>query len=310
MKHPTKKFQQKNGIQDTEFCGQPALVSSLMGGGIEILLDNQTHRAIASASLAVRLAIGDIVGVEMENNTWRIQSIAPRKNELKRLRGESNSRHARKEHIIAANIDTAIIVAPVAHPDFDAALTDRYIAICRASNIEPVLCLHKCDLTDARDESLEWYTRMDIRIIETSLRSGAGLDALRHALIGKTAVFVGKSGAGKSSLIKYMMPDVAIETQDFDERTGQGRHTTTRSTIYRWERDSYVIDTPGVRMLDVSHLSYDEALAAFPEIEERIHLCAYRDCQHDTEPDCAIKNALTHGDISPTRWQHFLDLLG
>ncbi len=281
------------------------LISSVYGGAVAVLTENEVVSAIGSSSVMDGLVVGDRIPLDLIGEPARIMSVEPRRTELARTRSEGGSRHHKQRQVIAANVDTAVIVATATRPDFDLELVDRYIILCRAAEIEPVLCLNKVDLTDVRHPILEVYRTQGLTVFETSPKTGHGLDDLRKAIRGKMAILLGKSGVGKSSLVNALMPHANVKTQTISERTQQGQHTTTRSDIHVWETGSFLIDTPGIRLLDVSHLDEDDVGRGFPDILHLAQNCRFADCRHKTEPGCAVKKALEDGILADYRWESY-----
>ena len=210
---------------------------------------------------------------------------------------------------MAANVDTAVIVATATQPDFEPELVDRYIILCHSAVIEPIVCLNKIDLTKKRHPALELYHQQGLTVIETSPKTGFGLDDLRDTIRGKMAILLGKSGAGKSTLINALLPHANVETQELSKRAQQGQHTTTRSDIHVWEPGSFLIDTPGIRTLDVSHLDEDDVALGFPDILLLAQNCRFTDCRHETEPSCAVRAAEEAGTLPKWRWKSYARIL-
>jgi ribosome biogenesis GTPase len=286
----------------------PGVIASVYGGAVAVLVESETVSAIGPSSLTDGLVVGDKVTVDVAGEPARIMSVEPRQTELARMHGESGSRHRKQRRVMAANIDTAVIVVTAAEPAFEPELADRYITLCRAAGIEPVVCLNKADLTEARHPALDLYRHQGLPVIETSPKTGLGLDHLREAIRGKMAILLGKSGAGKSSLINALIPHANVETQALSERAQQGQHTTTRSDIHSWEPGSFLIDTPGIRTLDVSHLDEDDVSLGFPDVLALAQTCRFADCRHETEPGCAVRTALETETLPSWRWESYQNI--
>ncbi len=257
------------------------------------------------------VAIGDRVVVTAHGaGTHRVQQVLERRTTLSR----PDPHNPRLERVIAANIDVAVHVASVVEPPLRPALIDRYLIAIDRGGAEAVVCVNKIDLlpdpTDRRQEleRLDSYRRLALRILPTSAATGEGLDALRTLLAGKTAVFVGHSGVGKSSLLNALGPDLDAATAQTDSR-GKGRHTTTRSSLYRLEGGIRIIDTPGIREFGLWQLSTQELRAYFPDFEEHAVRCRFNDCSHSHEPDCAVREAVESGDVPGARYETYLRIL-
>jgi ribosome biogenesis GTPase len=216
-----------------------------------------------------------------------------------------------EEHVLSANVDIGIITVAVQDPEFHQRFIDRYLAILQAGNVSPLICLTKIDLTDVRPEILAFYQQIHIPIIRTSFLRTEGIEELKDALRGKTAVFLGQSGVGKSTLMNALIPGTNIATGEVSEKTGKGRHTTTGSSLLKWDTNSYIIDTPGIRSLGIEQLPKKEIRFLFPEFETLATPCRFSDCIHMNEPGCAIKQALEQKDpaINPFRYESYLKMM-
>jgi len=258
--------------------------------------------------LQKELVVGDHVMLIEKNNEVRITSRLKRQNTLMRLKGKQ--RRPRKQ-VIAANIDLAVIVAAKQKPRFHPGLIDRYLILSRYGGVEPLICLNKADLDgDPEDlELLAWYQEhLSVPVVFTSAKENAGIDSLREVLHDKTAVLVGNSGAGKTSLVNALMPHLDLKIGDVD-RFGDGRHTTTCSGLFQWEEGSAIIDTPGIRSLEVSIIPKDALRLGFPEFEEHLVRCTFSNCSHDHEPECGVFQAVEQGIISASRYESYLSIL-
>lgn len=213
---------------------------------------------------------------------------------------------------IAANIDLAVIVVSAKEPPLHPKFIDRYLMILENSGIDSIICLNKCDLkTDEEEKILEIYRHLGIKVIETSTYKNIGISALKECLLGKQAIFVGNSGVGKSSLTNALMDDVDIKTGHVGEKSKRGRHTTTTSKYYVWANSSSIIDTPGIRSLDISDFSASEIQDYFSEFSNWRNGCKYKNCLHYQEPidDCMIKRACQSGLIDKSRYESYLRII-
>lgn len=308
------KKAQKKGVLKPVLTPNPselmptALVASVYGGAASILINGECKEATAPVSLLTQLTVGDRVSVDPSTNPIRILSIQPRRTELARTKGEGGSRHHKQKLIIAANVDIAIIVATATNPAFEPELVDRYLILCRSANIEPIICLNKVDLTNERHPALAWYRSQGIPVIETSPKTNQGITELQDLIRGKTAILLGKSGVGKSSLTNILVPKANIKTQELTAIAQQGQHTTTRSNIHTWAPDSFIIDTPGIRTLDIEHVDEDDIALGFPDIFSLGQNCHFSNCQHQQEPDCAVQTAIKEGQLPLWRWGSYQNI--
>lgn len=228
----------------------------------------------------------------------------PRHSELKRPDNYG------KLKVVAANIDNVVVVfAPLPLPS--SMLLDRYLAACEAGGLPPMLLLNKCDLAGepgfAEAERLAaLYERVGYRVLRCSSKQAHGFDALTDALAGRTSVFVGQSGVGKSSLVNTLLPQAALATQDVSEVSGLGQHTTTTARLFHLPGGGDLIDSPGVREYQLWHVSAEDLEEAFIDFRPWRGQCRFRDCRHLREPGCALRQAVGRGELSGERLDNFL----
>ena len=256
---------------------------------------------------------GDKVDVEKSDDTYIINHLLKRTSILSRIKKDStrlNDVGLTKN--IASNIDLAVIVVAAQEPPLHPKFIDRYLMILQNSNIPAVICLNKCDLkTDEDEKILDTYRNLGIDVVETSTYGNIGIDNLKSRLINKQAIFVGNSGVGKSSLTNAIMGDNEIKTSHVSDKSKRGRHTTTTSKYYVWEENSSIIDTPGIRSLDVSSFNPIEIQDYFPEFEGWRDKCKYSDCIHFNEPydSCIVKQGVASGLINAERYESYLRIM-
>ncbi len=232
-----------------------------------------------------------------------IESVEPRRGQLCRRAGKRNQ-------IIVANVDQAFIVGSAAQPDPKPRLIDRYIVAALAGEIVPVVCMNKIDLDDegAAREILERYQQLGYTTLCTSAQTGEGIDTLRTLLKDKESVIAGQSGVGKSSLLNAVQPGLQLRTGEVIHKYDKGRHTTTTACLIRLQVGGYVVDTPGIRSLDLSAVPRNEFEAHFVEFLPFIPDCKFPDCTHTHETRCAVKDAVERGDIHPDRYDSYVRL--
>jgi ribosome biogenesis GTPase / thiamine phosphate phosphatase len=218
---------------------------------------------------------------------------------------------------VAANIDQILIVfavEPAPHPN----LIDRYLVAAEATGIAPALVLNKIDLLpeDGGElgELLARYEALGYPVVTTTTAREAGLDALLECLAGRTSVFVGQSGVGKSSLIDRLLPDESLRIGALSKDSRKGTHTTTTARLYRLPAadDAELIDSPGIREFGLIHLDEQQVTEGFIEFRDYLGHCRFRDCRHRQEPGCALLEAVERGDIHPERfasYRHIVDSL-
>jgi len=293
----------------------PGLVVWGSQGGFQVetaagVVSCQLRRKLMHQNFRERtpVAVGDEVRIELgQDGQGVIVARAPRRSVLSR----TTVGKAGVEQVIAANVDQLLIVFSADQPEFRERLVDRYFVAAHKGNLEPVLCITKIDLVDPEVfyKRLQVYENLGYRIVITSIAMPYGLDELRAALNGKTSVLSGPSGAGKSSLLNAIQPTLALRIGDISKKTGKGGHTTTSARIYSLDFGGRVVDTPGLRELQVWDLLPEEVAECFIEFKPLLGQCKFRSCKHETEPGCAIRLAVESGAIAPTRYESYLRLI-
>lgn len=217
--------------------------------------------------------------------------------------------NGKSEQLLAANIDTAFVLAGL-DGDFNPRRIERYLAVIRESGVEPVVLLTKADLCEEPESRLREAEASSpgVPVHAVSALDGAGLDTLNGYLqAGRTLAFLGSSGVGKSTLLNYLLGSEVQRIQEVREDDSRGRHTTTHRELFLLPGGGMVIDTPGMRELQLWHA--DDGLAeAFRDIEALAAHCRFADCQHQHEPGCRIREARSDGTIDPRRYEHYLKL--
>lgn len=235
-----------------------------------------------------------------------VTAIEPRSTVLKRPDPYGNLKP------VAANVNQMVIVfAPLPTPS--SVLLDRYLVAAELSGITPLLVLNKADLLDAdgtrlMQQLIGLYQPLGYPVLTASAADARGLDALRSALVGKTSVFVGQSGVGKSSLINALMPDAALATADISSQSGLGQHTTVTAQLLPFPDGGDLIDSPGVREFGLWHISEEELLRGYIELAELAGACRFRNCSHRHEPGCALHAAAAEGRVSAQRLDNFFHI--
>ncbi len=216
----------------------------------------------------------------------------------------------RREHVLVANIDQLVIVMSLVEPDLKPHLIDRYIAAAYKGELNPILCLNKADLTDSVELQplIGAYSQMGIPTVLTSAKTGQGVPRLREMLTGRATVFSGQSGVGKSSLLNAIQPELALRVKTVSEVNQKGRHTTTTAELIRLDFGGWVVDTPGVRQLQLWDTRAEEVEGYFPDFRPFVPLCGFPDCTHIHETKCAIRTALAKRLLSDRRYQSYLGL--
>jgi len=237
------------------------------------------------------------------NGEGMIERIEPRHGVLTRA-------SRRREHVLVANVDQLIIVMSLVEPDLKPHLIDRYLAIAQQGELAPILCLNKSDLVEHANLQplIGAYSQLGIQTLLTSAVTGEGVDRLREMLKGRATVFSGQSGVGKSSLLNAIQPDLSLRVRSVSESTQKGRHTTTTAELIKLDFGGWVVDTPGVRQLQLWDTIPDEVEGFFPEFRPFVALCAFPDCTHTHEGGCAVKKAVERRQISARRYHSYMGI--
>ena len=260
------------------------------------------------------VAVGDNVEIEVkEDGTAFIRSILPRRNYI--IRRASNL--SREFQILAANLDMAVLVVTLINPETSTVFIDRFLATAEAYSVPVTIVFNKIDLlAEPEDRELleaviYLYRSIGYTVVPMSVITGEGLDLLRNELQGKTALFSGNSGVGKSSIINLLVPDAKLKVGDISEVHHTGMHTTTFSEMLDIPGDNagHIIDTPGVKGFGTIDFEKSEVAHFFPEIFKVSKECKYNNCTHTHEPGCAVRDAVEQNHISQSRYNSYLSIM-
>ncbi len=258
------------------------------------------------------VAIGDVVRfAEAGENRGLITEILPRRNKLSRPATTPGQRLF--EQVIVANVDQVVMVVSAASPTPKWGLLDRCLVAAEAAGLPGLICVTKTDLAGYIGElesTLSEYRRIGYQVQLLSLITGEGLDETRESLRDRVSVLVGKSGVGKTSLLNTIQPGLGLRIKAVSHgKQGKGMHTTTRLEMFRLDGGGAVVDTPGIREFGLWNVDEEDLALYFPEMRPLVGKCKFGlDCHHDEEPGCAIRKAVTRGEISPYRYQSYLKL--
>ena len=249
------------------------------------------------------ITIGDFVNVDTNDlENIRIEEILPRKNALSRF-------IEKKEVLLAANIDQVVIVISVKEPDFISTLIDRYITVAEISNIPVLICINKIDLLGDLAEIQEecgYYENCGYRVVYTSIIGNSGMETLKDLLKGKDSLFTGHSGTGKSSILNAIEPSLNLKTRVVSAHN-KGTHTTTNSSMIPWSFGGYLVDTPGIKTIGLHHSDLTYLPSCFPGFKKYYRNCAFSDCSHTHEENCAVKE-LIDVSIPEKRYNSYIKL--
>jgi ribosome biogenesis GTPase len=255
----------------------------------------------------VPFVVGDRVRVRCEGEEGVVEEVLPRSSRF----AKPSSRDGRAQ-ILAANVDLLVIVAALASPPLRTGAIDRFLVVAEREGITPLIVLNKLDLGEREkaEQVAESYRALGYEVILSSVTTGEGIPEIRARLEGHLALFVGHSGVGKSSLLNRLDERLGLRVADVSEKHQKGRHTTTNVVLHGLGPDTYVVDSPGVREIQVPDMPGSAELGLyFPEIRKRLPNCRYPDCTHSHEPDCAVKAAVDEGSISRDRYESYLRIL-
>lgn len=265
------------------------------------------------------VAVGDKVRFEADaesadgvilTNPALITEILDRKNYVVR----KSTNLSRQSHVIAANIDMAFAVVTLYFPEVKLPFLDRMLVTCEVYGVPVTIVMNKVDLY--REEAPEFtqnfidiYTKAGYKVVQTSAKTGKGIDELREICRDKVCLFSGESGVGKSSLIKALDPSLDPKVGKISVAHLQGKHTTSLYEMYRLASGGTVIDTPGLRGFGLVNLEKEEIARYFPEMLKAAENCRFTPCTHTHEPGCAVKEAVENGEISPERYTSYLGMI-
>jgi ribosome biogenesis GTPase len=282
----------------------PARVATQHRGGFELLTEDGEPVGVPAGALAELPAVGDWVAASAVPGEDKsvIEAVLPRRTAFTRTEPSSDARE-----VVAANVDTVFVTTAVGR-DFSARRLERYLAAAHESGADPVVLVNKAD-ADGADAALEEARAAapGVPVHLISAKRGDGLEQLDGYLApGRTVALLGSSGVGKSTLANRLVGEELLATGEVrsDEL---GRHTTTRRQLVRLPRGGLLLDTPGLRELQLAGADLDET---FPEIAALVPECRFRDCSHTHEPGCAVRAAVEAGDIPRERYESYLKLAG
>ena len=292
-----------------------ATVVRATGSWYDVLHDGETVRCRIRGRLRLKgvrstnpVVVGDEVACEAdEGGDYVIADILPRRNYV--IRRASNL--SKESHIIAANVDQALLMASLRSPETPTEFVDRFLVTCEAYKVPVTILLSKLDLQDAEAvaEFRAVYEGAGYRVLEVSVREGRGVEEVRELLAGRTTLVSGNSGVGKSTLIQAIDPSLDIRTGEISESHHKGRHTTTFSTMYPLAEGGAVIDTPGIKGFGLLDIDDAELWHYFPEMMRVAPGCRFYNCTHTHEPGCAVVEAVKAGEIAWSRYESYLKIL-
>ena len=240
----------------------------------------------------IKPLVGDFVEYQISGSEGYIMKIMPRKNALVRP--------------TIANVDQALIVCSCKEPDFSSVLLDKFLLVIEHHQIEPIIIFSKFDLADEKmiSQYYDDYQKAGYRVFKTSSTSNYGIEEIKSIFKDKVTVFTGQSGVGKSSLLNALDVNLNLETNVISKSLGRGKHTTRHVELIKMY-GGYLGDTPGFSSLELT-ITPQEAAVAYHDFRQLSQSCKFRGCLHDSEPHCAVKQAVADGLITQERYEHYL----
>lgn len=266
---------------------------------------------LVKSSVTNPVAVGDNVDFTVaDDGRGMIDTIHDRKNYIPRKATRSN----KKLQILVANIDRAWVVQSIRQPNLKRGFIDRFLVACEAYEIPSGIIINKIDLAnDGAQRELaavtETYREIGYPVLHTTIHDKASVDNLWKELRGKTSVFVGHSGVGKTSLINVLDPSLELTVGDISSYSEKGTHTTTYARLLSLDDQSYLVDTPGVKEFGLVQIEPYELSIYFPEMHEYRLNCKFNNCTHNHEPKCGVAEAFERGEIDAERYASYLNML-
>ncbi len=285
--------------------------------------EGSLHECVARGNLRIKgwkstnpVAVGDQVTFEPQQDAEHpgtITDLHDRRNYL--VRRSVNLSHHR--HVIAANLDQALLMVTVARPRTSYGFIDRFLVTAETYQVPAVVVVNKIDDLDEQEQEMlldlvDTYQQAGYRVVMTSALQGRGVDEVKELLAGKTTLVSGHSGVGKSTLINAIDPELDLWTTEISESSSKGQHTTTYAEMFELKLDapdSFIIDTPGIKGFGLVDLDKEHIGDQFPEMFRLKGDCRFANCLHKGEPGCAVRAAVEQGEVPESRYRSYLDML-
>lgn len=260
------------------------------------------------------VAVGDVVEYELDKSTDEVRGVIKNIRDRRNYIVRKSVNLSKQIHIIAANVDQVFLIVTINNPTTTTSFIDRFLVTAKAYDIKAVLVFNKIDTFDEamRDEQLylqHIYSQIGYDCLRVSATQGKGIDKLRDMMTGKTSMFSGHSGVGKSTLVNAVEPSLDLKTKAISMQHQQGQHTTTFAEMFDLSFDASIIDTPGIRGFGIIDMENEEIGDYFPEFFALKQSCKFNNCLHKDEPHCAVKKALENDEIAWSRYKSYLQIL-
>lgn len=258
------------------------------------------------------IAVGDHVELEVQSTdgTGLITAVEDRRNCIIRRA----TKLSKQTHIIAANLDQVCLVVTLGFPRTSTGFIDRFLVTAEAYHIPAILAFNKTDLYN--DELWEYqkefasiYEKAGYTCVEVSATKKHNLEQLEKLIAGKTTLFSGHSGVGKSALLNAISPGLGLKVSNVSMSSLKGKHTTTFAELFPFGENGHIIDTPGIKEFGLVDFSKEEVSHFFPEMRQVLHACKFSNCTHEHEPGCAVKKAVDDGLIADSRYSNYLNII-
>ncbi len=260
------------------------------------------------------IAVGDKVLFDIEKTGDEEEGVIKKILDRDNFIARKSVNLSKQTHIIASNIDQVFLLITINNPPTFAAFIDRFLVSTRAYRIDTILVFNKIDSYELEERAevlylKDIYEAIGYRCLEVSATNNTNIDKVKELMIGKTSMFVGHSGVGKSTLVNAIEPSLNLKTKEISGQHKQGKHTTTFAEMFDLSFDAQIIDTPGIKGFGVVDMDKYELGDYFPEFFALKQDCKFNNCIHTKEPHCAVKKALEEDRISWSRYKSYLQIL-
>ncbi len=260
------------------------------------------------------IAVGDVVDFDLDETVDEVNGVITNIHDRKNYVVRKSVNLSKQTHILASNVDIIFLIVTINNPVTTTSFIDRFLVTAEAYGIEAVLLFNKVDTFDeaTTDEQLYLqyiYSKIGYKCLRVSATKSKGLEALKEMMVGKTSIFSGHSGVGKSTLVNAIEPTLNLKTKEISDAHSQGQHTTTFAEMFDLSFNAKIIDTPGIRGYGMIDMDKHEITDYFPEFFALKENCKFNNCLHKEEPNCAVKEALDNDEIAWSRYNSYLKIL-